>query len=387
MPAKKKPPSYRLHRPSGQAVVRIDSHDHYLGRHGTPESHEKYARLVAEWSASGQVIEPASDHTVNEVLVAYLTHAQTYYVKDGEQTNEVGRIRRALAPARKLYGSTPARDFGPKALKACRACYVTDGHVRDQVNKLTRCLVRCFRWAAGEEMVPGETWHALQAVEGLRAGRSDAPESDPVLPAPRDAIDAVLAVISPVLADVIRLQLLTGARPGEAVRLRACELERSGDVWLWHPRRHKTQHRRREKVMFAGPQAQALLSPYLERMGDGYLFSPRDSMRQFRERQRAARKTPVQPSQQDRSRDDPARQPGERYKVESYCQAVTKACVKAGCERFTPHALRHTAATELVAQFGWEVGRVILGHRSVDMTREYAEDSQAKAVEAMRTFG
>ena len=36
MPSKlRKPPTYRLHKPTGQAVVRIDGHDFYLGKHGT----------------------------------------------------------------------------------------------------------------------------------------------------------------------------------------------------------------------------------------------------------------------------------------------------------------------------------------------------------------
>jgi len=37
MPKKRKP-SYLLHKPTGQARVRIDGHDNYLGEYGTPES-------------------------------------------------------------------------------------------------------------------------------------------------------------------------------------------------------------------------------------------------------------------------------------------------------------------------------------------------------------
>jgi hypothetical protein len=41
-------PKYRLHHPTGQAVVTIDQRDIYLGKHGTPESKAKYHRLLAE---------------------------------------------------------------------------------------------------------------------------------------------------------------------------------------------------------------------------------------------------------------------------------------------------------------------------------------------------
>ena len=53
MPPKlRKPPAYRLHKPTGQAVVRIDGRDFYLGKHGTDASHEAYRRLIAEWATS-----------------------------------------------------------------------------------------------------------------------------------------------------------------------------------------------------------------------------------------------------------------------------------------------------------------------------------------------
>ena len=50
MPIKaRKVPAYRLHKPTGQAVVRLDGRDFYLGKHGTEASHEAYRRTVAEW--------------------------------------------------------------------------------------------------------------------------------------------------------------------------------------------------------------------------------------------------------------------------------------------------------------------------------------------------
>ncbi len=35
-------PSYCLHKPTRQAVVRLDGRDFYLGKHGTDPSREKY---------------------------------------------------------------------------------------------------------------------------------------------------------------------------------------------------------------------------------------------------------------------------------------------------------------------------------------------------------
>ena len=41
-------PSYRLHKPSGQARVIINGRHVYLGPYGSEESREKYVRLIAE---------------------------------------------------------------------------------------------------------------------------------------------------------------------------------------------------------------------------------------------------------------------------------------------------------------------------------------------------
>jgi hypothetical protein len=42
-----KPPAYLLHKPSGQARVRINGKDHYLGPHGSPESKDRWQNLPA----------------------------------------------------------------------------------------------------------------------------------------------------------------------------------------------------------------------------------------------------------------------------------------------------------------------------------------------------
>ncbi len=48
-------PKYRHYKPKNLGVVRIDGRDHYLGRFGSPESREKYCKLIAEWYATGKV--------------------------------------------------------------------------------------------------------------------------------------------------------------------------------------------------------------------------------------------------------------------------------------------------------------------------------------------
>jgi hypothetical protein len=55
-------PSYRLHKPTGQAVVTLDGHDNYLGKFDSPQSRQKYDRLIAEWLSlrSAALPQPAA---------------------------------------------------------------------------------------------------------------------------------------------------------------------------------------------------------------------------------------------------------------------------------------------------------------------------------------
>ncbi len=51
-------PSYRRHKPTGQAVVTLDGRDIYLGKYGTKASRVEYDRLISEseWLAGGREI-------------------------------------------------------------------------------------------------------------------------------------------------------------------------------------------------------------------------------------------------------------------------------------------------------------------------------------------
>ena len=119
-------PSFRLHKPSGQAVVTIRQSDGvrrdvYLGEYNTPRSRQEYARIVAELAVNPGSPAPPSERgpdtnlTMNQLLVAYLHHAGNHYRgPDGTSTGETERIKVALRHVRELYGHTPAREFGPR---------------------------------------------------------------------------------------------------------------------------------------------------------------------------------------------------------------------------------------------------------------------------------
>jgi len=64
-----------------------------------------------------------------------------------------------------------------------------------------------------------------------------------------------------VVADMVRFQRFTGARPGEVCQIRPIDVDRSGEVWTYRPESHKTEHHGRQRIIYVGPQAQEVLAP------------------------------------------------------------------------------------------------------------------------------
>ena len=142
---KRKVPSYRLHRPSGRALVTLNGKDIYLGTYGSDESKAEYDRLIAEWLANQRQPTAVSvagagddaelpDLTVDELFLAYWEFAREYYVKDGKPTGELEPIRQSEKAVTEMYGTTPVARFGPRALEAVRSPDTT--HMATRV----RCL-------------------------------------------------------------------------------------------------------------------------------------------------------------------------------------------------------------------------------------------------------
>ncbi|MFP6666708.1 MAG: site-specific integrase, partial [Pirellulales bacterium] len=272
-------PKYCKHKASGQAVVTIAGRDHYLGPHGTKASKIEYDRLIGEWLAAGRPSRETfqtNDLTVAELAAAYWKFANQYYRKNGKATMTVYGVKVVLKHLRTMYGRSSAEEFGPLALKAIRQRMVDSGLARTSVNNNIARIRRIFKWAASEEMVTAAVYQALMTVDGLRKGKSEARETAPVLPVADDVVEQTLAKLPAVVADMVRLQRLTGCRPGEVCILRPCDVDVSGDVWAYRPESHKMEHHGRQRVIFIGPKAQEALRPYLLRDKAAHCFSPMD---------------------------------------------------------------------------------------------------------------
>lgn len=403
---KKRIPSYRLHRSSGQAVVTISGIDYYLGRHGTKASEREYDRLVSEWLESGRSPSfgaAASELSIAELLLGYLKHAKDYY-GDGPR-GEYANMKRAASEVKRLYARTRVVDFGPLQLKAVRRQFVEGGVSRTYANACTRRVVRIFRWGVAEGLLPAAVPDALAAVPGLRAGRGEARETAKVRAVPIATVQETLPHLSTVVRAMVEFQRLTGCRPGEVCKLRAGDVRRDGKVWEAELSDHKTAHLGKTRVLFIGPRAQEVLTPYLLRPADAYCFDPRETLNQRRERDSARRKTPLSCGNRPGTnrKPKPRRQPKDHYTTQSYARAIARACelafpapedldkdaLKAWRREHTwsPNQLRHLLATEVRREHGLEASKVLLGHSAIGVTQHYAELDRTKALEIAAKIG
>jgi len=221
----------------GRPAFASTGKNHYLGVFGSAASRDAYDRLIGDWISKR---DPKRLRlTVDDLALRFLEHAESYYRHlDGTPTRTADHFRMALRPLVQKHGPTQIADFGPRTLKAVRDTMVSAGHCRNYVNSMIGKIKRVFRWGVEEELVPATIYQGLAAVSGLRSSRSAARESAPVRPVPEAVVNATLPHLPRLVADMVRLQLLTGIRPGEACALKPCEIDRSdNDVWVYRPTR------------------------------------------------------------------------------------------------------------------------------------------------------
>jgi len=407
------PPKYRLHRSTNQAVISFFGKVIQLGPYGSEQSHERYQEFVGEWKARRHREAAQPELTTEERLVAGITaeslrqkwkqrlqvslyelivvyqrHADEYYRKNGKVTREAELIKEVLTLLGKKHGRDKLCDFGPVELDNFRDDLITDKDwSRLHINKQIVRVIAMFKWAAKKEICSGEIHTQLKALGGLKKGRTTARESKGVTCVDDAIVDRTLPHLPEIVADMVRLQRLTGARPGEICALRPQDLDRTGAVWLYRPGAHKTEHHDKHRLIALGPKAQSILQPFLLRAADSYCFSPAESERRRQQKRAEQRTTPLR--KRDATRRKSPGRPGvaDCYSSDTYRHAVQRVCKRLDIEKWTPNQLRHTAATEIRKQFGLEAAQVVCGHQTADVTQVYAERDIALAIQVAKAVG
>lgn len=420
-------PKYRRHS-SGQARVTINGRDYLLGPWQSRVSVREYDRVVAEFLSSGRSPSfglKAEAYSLALLIRDYLRYAKGYY--GDAASSEYLRIKPALKPLRDLYADHDAAEFGPVGLKAVRQTMIEAGLSRQGINSRVKKIVRAFKWAASEGKIPAATFETLRLVPSLKSGRTEAPDTDPVVPVDDATVDRTILALSPIVADMVRLQRLLGCRPGEICNLTPAAFDRTEDVWVAELVEHKTKRHGHKRKMFIGPKAQAIVLPYLDRAEDECLFRPCDAVANRRQRDAESRTTPLSCGNRAGKRSGGlrgskgGRLPSDAYTTQTYRRAIHNACDRAFpapsslCQepsetlaawkrrlsaaqfmdlqtwqsdhRWGPNRLRHSRGTEVRKTFGLEAAQVTLGHRKADVTQVYAERNEELGKRVAREAG
>lgn len=401
------------------------------------EAMVQYARWVAELELDPDAVDHRAvpeGLLVADLCEQYLRHAEKTFVKDGDITSHVHRIKSALQPWIELplkardprrrdpdidgagvaaMGDLPAGEVAPPDLARYRDAMVRwGGKVRSRttVNEYLGVVRSMYRWAVERGTVEASVWHGMQAVESLKRGRSEAKESKRVPAVPREVVDQTLPWLSPTVVAMIEVMWHTPVRAEEVVAMRGDEFDTAEDVWLYRPGSWKTQHAEREdkqRVIPIGPQAQQTLRPFMERAKGGYLFKPSEGAGKAQHHHGACYTSESLRKVVHRACDQAWPLPerlarrripatGRKHKKLETPQAWRRRLGDAGWaevlewrqqHRWNPNQLRHAKLTRLDRQYGTEKARRIAGHGNLSSTLSYIDPNLDLAVQAARESG
>jgi integrase len=426
-----KDPVLRCHTPSGRGYVTLAGEPVYCGKFGTSECDAEFRRVKAEWVLTGYQSVKTDKHTitVSGLCAQFWAWAKGHYT--GDSVHQLNRFKSPIRLLDAHYGHTHARDFSPRSLIALRDAMKTQKAKRDGVtwsldyiNRAIGEVRRIFNWGVESELVDASVAFGLTRVRTLPPGREQARETEPIEPADPALVDSTMPYMPPTVKALVRLQMVTGMRSGEVIRLRGCDINFDGPMsdgvkmWVYTPFRDKGQFRRKKKykkMIPLGPKAQEIITPFLKGDARAYIFCPDDMVgwkpevdttwerhRQRKREQAIARwRAPVRPKF-GRPRGDKFNKGymsfeddwRPHFSTPEYLRQVYRACDAANrhahstnprkddptfpkdkrlVPRWHPHQLRHSYATDVRRQFGVEASSVLLGHKNIDTTLLYAE--------------
>lgn len=400
------PPELKRHT-NGSAYVRrpkwMGGNNKYFGPFGSDRANREYEEWRSQWwAASGApgIVAPSTVGTLRSLVAAYVRYAMAYYSDNGKLTKEFKNQNLALRYVVKLFGSEPAASISPRHLTIIQQAMIVEKQSRSYINRTISRIKRAFKWASSSGLIPPEKYHGLLSVSSIQQGKFDTREAPDVLPVPDAIVERTLPYLTPTLAAMVKLHRICGMRPAELCIMRNGDIDRTRDVWLYIPERHKNEWRGHSRIVALPKKAQAILTPLLGDDPATYIFSPRKSEEERRELRtihfKADRSTPIFPSElktraalKEKRRRTHTSRVREHYDTDSYRRAVQYGIKRANAveERMAkeqerqaekipnwhPNQLRHSASTSVSQLLGQQAAQRWLGHESLDTTNLYTE--------------
>lgn len=332
-------PTIKLHKKTGQAYVNCFNTRVYLGKHGTDDANERYARVLSliVSNASPQEVKQAASSRSSLTLGELLTYAKRGRGYSGWRVAEI------MIQDAGLW-DIPAATFRTAAFESflggCCELKKPDGnpYTTSTIRAVATCIRTAYKYGVKHDLVPPDLWHKLKACEIPRDKIAHTNPDGDIKPVPLQDYEKTIGYLDGVWRDTVIVLRYTGMRPGEAIRMSWNDIDDSDSVWVFSPLEHKTRHKGKKRRIYIGPNAQAILIKY--RNNDpilgGHSTGPNEQVRRLRRK-------------------------------------VRRACIDAGVTHWYPYQLRHTRGTELRKTDGMDAAQATLGHANISMTQVYAQ--------------
>ena len=386
----------QIKRDRDYAYVRSNGRKIQLGKWGTPEAEKAYKQFVKTWASNPTIaaIRPGEQVFIDQLCLAFL--------QARGNTNDHGNYKTAIEVLLSVYSGKPVESFDFSALETVRKQFIRCGYSRNHINKLTSMVRSIFYWGVPRKLVPTSVGESIRYLKPLYEGEMDVPEQPPRQDVPDEVVRRTLPHLLPTVAAMVQVQRAACMRPSEVCRMKVGEIDRSGEVWKYTPRKHKNSWRGHKKTILLGGFEQAILTPYLEgKQPDDPVYSPKTALQEKAARDAAKRKTKVQPSQMKRKEQaakNSKRKVNDFYTTASYGKSVAKAIERANnrlhdAEKIKPwtvYQLRHAAISEIVKRTGSvDIARAVAGQKSITVTLGYnhADDEIAEREAKLRKAG
>lgn len=373
-PATSHAPKVGLHKASGKARIKVGGRSFYLrAAFGTAEADGERDRIYALWLSNGRAWpprqQPSSGLLVAELCVAY-RQAMKQELSEITIANTLDRLIDIL---NEVSAAVPVQDFSLQHIRQIRERLlnpIVPGRRANCPRTINQRIIRIrtiFRWGVAEGLVPAAVLGTLKAVRPLRRGNL-APNPSSVTSVADSDVEQTLPKLSSVVADMVRLQRLTGMRPGEVCGITWGEIRRCEHHWIYRPAHHKTAHINEIREIALGPLAIEVLQRYTHRPRSKAIFSPHEVCRATGGRVRASAEL-------------------EQYTVSAYRRAIARACVRAQTQIWSPNQLRHTFATQTTERLGVEAASAAMGHKRLKTTEVYLDRNRTLALQVAKQLG
>lgn len=246
-------PNYpRVPHQSGQARIKIRGKTYYLGKHGSPESHQEYNRLRETCTPPATSAAPVESSASPEakplprgglfVLELFDRFLEAMRAEHGEDWREIRHYLKIATVIDRVVPRAKVAKFGTVDLGKIQAAMINgtwmnadDRELLKKLNKpanwaaswtnhqITR-IRTVFRWGESLGLVPRGTWEHLRALRGVASTRKDARHTSLRRPVKWAQVEAVMDYLPPPLAAAVELQWWTGARPSEILEMRARDI-------------------------------------------------------------------------------------------------------------------------------------------------------------------